>query len=111
MTIDRKSFRVHMYGCNHMIEFAMARPDPGDIITCYLCKRGRVVASVGVMCWTMTCTGCDWAHTTGMKGGEAHKKSQIHTNKTHHPVEIRNPKGVLVETTQYTGIQDLLPGV
>jgi len=89
MAESRQYVRVLLYGCAHKPKFsAMAPPKKGDTITCYACRRGRLVTGIetGWKYASAACRRCKWkfaSETAGKK--RLYARARAHADAyTHH---------------------------
>ena len=94
MAESRQFVRVSLYGCSHKPKFsAIGHPIKGDTITCYACRRARLVVGIesGWKFARARCLRCSWQFTSETAGAKKFKRvSLAHANAWEHKVMIEN---------------------
>lgn len=94
MAESRQFVRVSLYGCSHRPKFSgMSHPKKGETITCYGCRRDRIVMGVesGWKFARARCFKCPWQFASETAGQRKLKHvSLAHANAWGHKVLIEN---------------------
>jgi hypothetical protein len=116
MTESRNYVRVLLYGCSHKPKFSgMSAPKKGDLITCYVCRRGRRVTAIegGWKYAEARCRQCQWRfQSEGAGKKRLVKAAQTHANARGHRVGVDHDGSTIMVYEENPGqiplIDDLL---